>query len=123
MAGAIVGWRLDRSDRAALIARFPPRYSQTVADHVTHGRLDEAPPLPQARAADVVGHADDGTGVEALVVAPGGASDRWDGSRYHITWSLEPGREAKESNAVIAARGWEPVEGAPTVRLTPAQWP
>jgi hypothetical protein len=123
MAGTIVGWRLDPGDRAALIARFPPRYSQTVADHVTHGRLDDAPPLPLACEAEVIGHADDGTGVEALVVALGGASDRWDGGRYHITWSLEPGREAKESNTVIAARGWEPVGGAPTVRLTPSQWP
>jgi hypothetical protein len=123
MPAAILGWRIDEGTRAALLARFPPRYGRTLADHVTHGRQDEAPPLPDAARATVIGHADDGTGVEALVVALGGESARWDGSRYHITWSLEPGREARESNAVIAAHGWEPVADGPPVGLTPAEWP
>jgi len=120
---AVLGWRLDDEDRASLLARFPPRYAETVADHVTHGRKGEAPALPDASGATVIGHADDGTGVEALVVAIDGGPDRWDGSRYHLTWSLGPGREAKESNTVIATRGWQPVENGPPVRLIPAEWP
>ena len=118
-----LGWRLDPAGRAALLARFPPRYANAVADHVTHGRADRAPPLPAAPAARIVGHADDGAGVEALVVEIAGDSARWDGSTYHITWSLGPGREAKESNDVIARRGWTPVAGRPEVRLEPAEWP
>jgi hypothetical protein len=30
----IVGWKLDRSDREALLRRFPPKYAEAVADHV-----------------------------------------------------------------------------------------
>ncbi|MGX7953152.1 hypothetical protein ACWPM1_11380 [Tsuneonella sp. HG249] len=123
MAERIVGWRIADGDRTKLLERFPPRYSEIVADHVTHGRADEAPPLPDAPSASVIGHADDGAGVEALVVAIGGSPARWDGSRYHITWSLAPGREAKESNDVIATRGWEPVERNLEVRLIAADWP
>lgn len=123
MSETILGWKLDAADRAELLARFPPLYARTVADHVTHGRKDEAPALSQADSATIIGRADDGAGVEALVVKICGRSDRWDGSTYHITWSLAEGREAKESNAVIAERGWEAVPGRPTARLIPAQWP
>jgi len=119
----ILGWAIDRADRARLLGRFPPRHARTVADHVTFGREGEAPALPAAERATVIGRADDGAGVEALVVEVAGTSDRWDGSTYHITWSLGPGREAVESNAVIAEHGWTPVEGRPTVGLTPAKWP
>lgn len=122
MSDAITGWKLDAASRAALLARFPPRYARTVADHVTHGRKREAPPLPSVSSAEVIGHSDDGAGVEALVVAIGGSSERWDGSRYHLTWSLAEGREAKESNDVIARCGWREVEGCPAAELTPAEW-
>jgi hypothetical protein len=74
------------------------------------------------REATVIGQADDGAGVQALVVALNGGSDRWDGSTYHITWSLEPGRKAVESNDVIAAPGWQAIEDGPTVRLEAARW-
>lgn len=123
MAETIIGWRIDRDDRARLLDRFPPRYAETVADHVTFGRKDEAPPMPQADCATIVGRADDGEGVEALVVTVDGTSERWDGSTYHITWSLAEGREAVESNDVIAECGWEKVEGAPQVGLAPGEWP
>lgn len=119
----ILGWKLEAAGRAALLARFPPRYPRTVADHVTHGRKDKAPAMPQADEATVIGHADDGVGVEALVVEVLGSTDRWDGSAYHITWSLAEGREAKESNDVIAARGWGTVDDRTSVRLTAAEWP
>lgn len=123
MAKTVLGWKLRAADRAALLERFPPRYAELVADHVTHGRTGEAPAMPDAAGAVVIGRADDGAGVEALVVALAGSSDRWDGSTYHITWSLGPGREARESNDVIARCGWDPVEARPEIRLQPAQWP
>jgi hypothetical protein len=58
-----------------------------------------------------------------MVVMIDGSTDRPDGSTYHITWSLEPGRRAKESNDVIARLGWEKIELPMPVRLTPARWP
>src|SRR5205085_1307885 len=122
MSKPMLGWKIDLEDRAALLARFPPHYPQTDADHVTFGREGEAPEMPEASQATVLGRADDGEGVEALVVEVAGTHDRWDGSTYHITWSLGPGRKAVESNDVIAARGWEPMADGPRIGLTAARW-
>jgi hypothetical protein len=79
--------------------------------------------LPQVEIAEVVGRADDDKGVEALVVALGGSTDRPTGGTYHITWSLEPNRKPVESNDVIATCGWRPVGETHTVRLAPSRWP
>ena len=122
MTQAMLGWKIDGEDRAALLDRFPPRYAKMDADHVTFGREDEAPPMPDAAAATIIGRADDGAGVEALVVEVAGTSDRWDGSTYHITWSLSEGRRAVESNEVIARLGWIEITGRPQVRLNPSRW-
>ena len=122
MSDPILGWKLDLAGRTELLARFPPVYAETVADHVTFGRKSKAPAMPEADRATVVGRADDGRGVEALVVEVNGTTGRWDGGTYHVTWSLGPGRKAKESNEVIAAQGWQPVEGRPGAGLIPAEW-
>ena len=118
-----VGWIIENECRERLLERFAPRYARTIAHHVTRrleGSADGALP-PQIGNARVVGRADDGEGCEALVVAIDGSTTRTDGGTWHITWSLAEGRAAKESNAVIAERGWEPVDGGP-VKLTPAAW-
>ena len=120
--GPIIGWTIDRADRERLLRRFVPRYPRVVADHVTFGRANEAPDMPACDRARVVGRADDGEGVEALVVALGGETGRWDGSTYHMTWSLAEGRKPVESNAVIARHGWQAIADGPEVRLTPAEW-
>jgi hypothetical protein len=114
-----VGWLVDPEDRATLLARFPPRYPQVVAHHVTLKLGDQAAQLPTETAGEIVGEADDGAGVQALVVRIGGTSDRPDGSTYHITWSLAPGRQARESNEVIAGHGWRPLPEPAPVRLHP----
>jgi hypothetical protein len=120
----VVGWALDREERVELLLQFPPRYGNVVADHVTlAARVGRDAPLPDEVTGEIIGRADDGAGVEAMVVRLGGSTDRPDGSTWHITWSLGPGRRAKESNDVIAARGWEPIELPMPVRLTPARWP
>lgn len=113
------GWLVDPDARGALLARFPPRYETVVAHHVTQKFGDRQALPPKATMAQIVGEADDGEGVQALVVAIDGAPDRPDGGVYHITWSLAPGREARESNAVIAARGWTPLAVPVPVRLLP----
>ena len=118
-----IGWALDRAEREALLKRFPPKYAEAVADHVTLKFGTSKGPLPSQKSGEIVGEADDGKGVQALVVRIGGTTDRPDGSTYHVTWSLEPGRKAKESNDVIAQRGWEPIGETSSVRLEPARWP
>lgn len=117
-----IGWRLDAEDREALLARLPPAYPRVVANHVTLN-MDARPGerAPDVRLVAVVGMADDGKGVQALVVKLDGTTDRPDGSTYHITWSLLPGRRAVESNAVIAEHGWVDLPPIP-IRLSPASF-
>jgi hypothetical protein len=117
-----VGWALDHNMRAALLPRFPPRYAVVVANHVTLKVGEGVPPLPAERSGEIVGEADDGAGVQSLVVRIGGTTDRPDGSTYHITWSLAPGREARESNDVIRERGWTALADPVPVGLRPASY-
>jgi hypothetical protein len=118
-----IGWKLDRGQRRELLLQFPPRYREPVADHVTlQSSAAGDAPLPQETEGEIVGRGDDGKGVEALVVSIDGTTDRPDGSIYHITWSLEPGREAVESNRVLA-EGWEAFDLPMPIRLEPARWP
>ena len=121
--GTVTGWKLPADERAALLLRFPPKYENVVADHVTL-RVGATPdtPLPKKRAARVVGRADDETSLECLVVELDGTTDRPDGSTYHITWSLGPGRKARESNDVLRDRGWEHIPTPIPIELEPARF-
>ena len=121
--GTVTGWKLPADERAALLQRFPPKYENVVADHVTL-RVGATPdtPLPKKRAARVVGRADDETSLECLVVELDGTTDRPDGSTYHITWSLGPGRKARESNDVLRDRGVEHIPTPIPVELEPARF-
>ena len=122
--GTVIGWKLDRAQRQQLLERFPPLYRDEVADHVTL-RTDAAKdPLPEPIEGAIVGHADDGDSLEAMVVAIDGETDRPDGSVFHITWSLDKakGRQARESNDLLKAREWEAFSAFP-VKLEPARFP
>jgi hypothetical protein len=119
-----IGWKVDREQRKELLQQFPPRYPNVDADHVTlRTKAAEDALLPEETLGEIVGRTDDGKGVEAMVVAIGGTTDRPDGSVYHITWSLEPGREARESNDVLAALEWAAFDLPMPVKLKPSRWP
>jgi hypothetical protein len=121
----VMGWKLDREQRAALLKRLPPVWPDVIADHIT--LKSDAPaeePLPSATEAEIVGSADDDEGVQAMVVAIDGTTIRADGRTYHITWSLDRsrGRQAIESNDVIAARGWQPLPAPIPIHIEPARF-
>jgi len=121
---SVIGWKLDPAQRRELLERFRPHYARSVADHVTlRSRVERHSELPGEFAGEIVGRSDDGKGVEAMVVRIGGTTDRPDGSTFHITWSLGEGRQARESNDVIAAFGWEAIDPPIPVRLDPARLP
>lgn len=88
------------------------------ADAASRGSLP-----PNAEAA-VIGLANDGVGLEALVVAIDGSCDRPDGSVFHVTWSLEAdkGRKAAESNALLARLGWRKLAAPIEISLIPARF-
>ena len=121
--GTVTGWKLLPDERSALLERFPPRYENVIAHHVTL-RVGATPetPLPRKAEARIVGRADDGDSLECLVVELDGTTDRPDGSTYHITWSLGPGRRARESNDVLRDQGWEHIDAPIPVELEPARF-
>jgi hypothetical protein len=123
--GSVIGWKLDRAQRAELLKRFPPRYADTIADHVTLKTDAKSDPLSDEVEAAIVGHADDRDSLECMVVTVDGTTDRPDGSTFHITWSLDKakGREARESNDVLKERGWSRFDEAVPVKLVPARFP
>ena len=121
--GTVTGWKLPQGEREMLLQRFPPKYEKVMADHVTL-RVDANPqaPLPRKPAARIVGRADDGKSLECLVVELDGTTDRPDGSTYHITWSLGPGRNARDSNDVLREKGWQNIFDPIAIDLEPARF-
>lgn len=121
--GTVTGWKLPADARAVLLERFPPKYENVVADHVTL-QVGATPqtPLPRKPEAQIVGRADDARSLECLVVQLDGTTDRPDGSTYHITWSLGPGRTARESNDVLREKGWDALLQPIDIELEPARF-
>lgn len=113
MSNGYVGWKLPEAERARLLALIPPAYPNVVAHHITHkfGVDDTYPIPPMPTRCVITGVADNGDGVQCLIVEIGDTYDRPDGGRYHITWSLADGRKAVESNPVALA--WPLIPGAP----------
>jgi hypothetical protein len=122
--GTVTGWKLSRDERAQLLQRFSPKYETVDADHVTlRTGATPATPLPhKPKSSRIVGRADDGRSLECLVVELDGTTDRPDGSTYHITWSLGPGRRARESNDVLRNQGWERIDAPIDIDLEPARF-
>ena len=121
--GTVTGWKLPREERERLLQRFPPKYENVVADHVTlRVGATAQTPLPRKPEARVIGRADDGDSLECLVVELDGSTERPDGSTYHITWSLGSGRKARESNDVLRDRGWAAIDAPIPVELDPARF-
>jgi hypothetical protein len=121
--GRIVGWKLDRAEREELLRQFPPRYSNVIADHVTLRTNAARDELPDRVEAAIVGRADDKDSLECLVAMINGTVDRPDGSTFHITWSLDKGREARESNDVLEEYGWTRLGEPIAINVEPARWP
>lgn len=119
----VTGWEIDHDDRMRLLDELSPAYPYVVADHVTlrmHVGADA--PLPPPVTGEIVGRADDGSGVQAMVVRIDGTTDRPGGGTYHSTWSLGAGRDGIESNDVIAALGWTPLASPLPVKLHPKRF-
>ena len=122
--GTVTGWKLPEVERELLLSQFPPKYENVAADHVTlrTGATPETPLPRKPGEAHVIGRADDGESLECLVVALDGTTNRPDGSTYHITWSLGPGRRARESNDVLRDQGWKVLDEAIPIELEPARF-
>ena len=119
------GWKLDEADRLSLLGRFPPLWPDVVADHITlKSSAAENEPLPEEQPAEIVGSISDGEGLQAMIVVVGDHVGRPDGGTFHITWSLDRsrGREASQSNDVIADLGWRRLPQPVPIRIIPARF-
>ena len=97
---------LDNKSKNMLKSIFPPKYPDFIGHHITVAfGVDESyiENINQSNEVSVVGYADDGESLEALVVEVDGTHMRPDGKIYHITWSLDrsKGRKPVHSNDVI----------------------
>jgi len=95
---------LDKKTRRELAKTFPPKYPEFVGHHVTlKFGVPKDTPIPSSAKVEVVGYADDGEGLEALIVSVNGKKVRPDGGVYHITWSLDrsKGRKPVDSNKLV----------------------
>lgn len=107
-----IAYELDKKSRQILAATFPPKYPEFIGHHITLRMAKKndtnLPSMPKS--VRVIGYADDGDGLEALVVEVNGKVTRPDGNAYHITWSLDrsKGKKPFHSKGLVAA-GYEAV--------------
>ncbi len=100
-------YELEEESKKELLEKFPPKYPVFKYDHVTieMGGIDAK--LPEsAHSVEVVGIADDGHGLEALIVHVNGSALRpKDQKPWHITASFDPSKLAPAEFDVFAKPG------------------
>ncbi len=103
-----VCYEIDKESKAMLMEKFPPKYPEAKYDHITVcvGGLDAVPP-EAAEKVEVVGIADDGNGIEVLIVNVNNFSTRKDGKPWHITASYDSSKLAPAAFDVYAKPGKE----------------
>ncbi len=102
-------YELDIGSKKELMKKFPPKYPVAKYDHITiaMGGIGAKQPDP-AETVEVVGVADDGNGIEVLIVHVNGSAVRpQDQKPWHITASFDPSKNAPASFDVFAKPGRE----------------
>lgn len=113
------GYELTASTRNMLLERFPPKYKNVKAHHITleYGISKDTSIPSEPTSVEVVGYIDSGDGVEGLLVSVNSSTERPDGSKYHITWSLDDGRKPVETNKYV--NNAEPLSKKITIKVIP----
>jgi hypothetical protein len=117
-----VGWELPEHERTKLLEIFKPSYPDVIAHHVTFKfGVKQGYPLPTETHGEVIGVADDGDRVQALVVTVDGNIYNADNRIMHITWSLDKakGARAHMSNQVIGDGNFTRLEHKIPIQLVP----
>jgi hypothetical protein len=100
---------IKEESRKVLLERFPPKFSESIAHHVTYCFPDKVAP-PMIEKVKVIGYAENHR-LECAVVEVNGGIERPQGGIFHITLSLDRSLGAKpvHSNKVLK-KGWQSVE-------------
>lgn len=110
---AYTAFVLSQKSRSEILNRFPPKFPDVIAHHVTEnaGVRKEDYYTPKPAHVRVIGYACDDS-LEALIVKVNGDRKHRDGRTYHITLSLDKsqGRKPFHSNDVIATNEWSPID-------------
>lgn len=111
-AGSYWAFVLDDASRNALLAKFPPKFPDVIAHHVTVAMCKACPAgfTPgDSQQIDVIWYAADES-LETVVVRAG-SLHRPDGRPFHVTLSLDKaaGRKPVQSNQLIEHAGMTPV--------------
>lgn len=117
--GSYWAYVLDEESRTSLLKRFPPKFSNVIAHHITVCFGKVLPPSfteGHKQDIDVAWYCSDSS-LEAVEVRVGSIA-RPDGKPFHITLSLDrdAGRKPVDSNAVLASANMIPV--IPVLKLT-----
>lgn len=118
--GAYTAYVLTDASRTALLEKFPPKFPDVIAHHVTIDfGVPEDTAAPEAARIEAVGYAADES-LEAIVVSVNGETKRPDGNVYHVTLSLDRSQKRKPADSKqLVAKGYEAV--APFELHTTAQ--
>lgn len=113
------GWSPDESARKMLSDKFPPKYERR-AVHVTarFGAAAHREPSNADAVAHIIGHVDDGQGMQALALRLNGEERRPDGKRWHMTLSTADNVKATTA-ADVLERGFDKVDPPIPMKMTP----
>ena len=105
---SVVCYEIDKASKAMLMEKFPPKYPTAKYDHITVCMGGLGAHVPEsAEKVEVVGIADDGNGIEALIVKVNESATRKDGKVWHVTASYDPSKNAPAEFDVFAKPGKE----------------
>jgi hypothetical protein len=93
---------IDDRDRERLLRRYPPKFPDVYAHHVTFQMGCHSKMLDNNPIIVITGYIQTDY-LELMLVTVDGRHNRPDGSKYHITWSLDRSKGVKpmDSNKVI----------------------
>lgn len=119
-------FELSPESRNTILKHIPAKYKDVISHHITHSfPAKDLSDIKQPKDVSVVGHVDDGEGVQALVVSIDGSTKRPDGGTYHITHSIDrsKGRKPVHSNSVISKIGYTKLDKPIKILVTPKHFP
>ena len=84
---------INDQTKEAILKRFPPQYPRISADHITYEYdVSDFGTLHHPHSVEITAIADDGNGIQALIVSVDGKQYKPDGNPYHITISYDPSK-------------------------------
>lgn len=111
LSSGYIAFVLQAESREEVLHRFPSRFEEIRAEHVTYlYGVNANTAMPAAGVLTVLAYVSDQS-LEALIVSFNGETIRPDGSIFHLTLSKAAGRRSLESNRLACCRElWQTVE-------------